>query len=1334
MAPDKRAAVLVMTAVVVLGYTAAATVPIGLLAGTSEAADQGRMAQQTGISGDLRLGNADTKLTGAAENETSGWSVAAGDVDGDGVSDLLIGAPDNDTGGEDAGAVYLFFGPVDREDVNLTEADVTLVGETPGDSAGTDVAIGDADGDDDAELVVGAPGSDEGGPNAGAVYVHDVTGDASGEMSLGDADHKLLGATEREQAGSAVAVPENGSVDGREHGLMVGAPYRDDDRGAAYLVFSPPRGTSNLSDAQATLLGEHGGDLAGFSVAFAGDVDGDGALDGVVGAPGWSNDTGAAYLQADVRNVSGTVTLDAATTRHEGEGEGDEAGWSVALAGDVDDDGLDDVVVGAPGNDSAGEDAGAAYVVTGATRPPDRFSLGDAHRVLRGEGAGDLAGYAVSSAGSGDVTCDEYDDVLVGAPRNDSAATNAGAAYVVAGSERGGTTNLTAATAKLWGEQAHDWAGLAVTDGGDLNGDGDEDVVVGAPYHDQGQNPNVGATYVVQGDCPAAGETPTETRTPTDTPDPTPTKTDEKRTPTKPPKDTDTPTETPTDTPTETPTDTPTETPTDTPTDTPTETPTDTPTDTPEPELEGVDIEKRCVDGQGELTITNPNDEAVIVKLERPASSTSFTLGPGETVTRDDLDDGSYTVETIDEDSRDIVTLENVVIDCDEEGEDLERVDVEKRCVDGQGELTITNPNDETVIAHVYLSAVYDNTTTLGPGESVTLSGLDNGTYTVETIDKESREIVDLENVEIECEPVQPAEATTECENGDGYIVVENPNENTAINVSVTNLGGTPPFSEQLTLAPGESRRVVTDSVPDGDYKVKTSLDGEVVGETTVTVDCEEPLEVVEVEKDCVDGQGELTITNPNDETVIVKFERPASSTSFRLGPGESRTLDDLDNGSYTVVTVNNESREIVDLENVEIDCEEEALEVVDVEKDCVDGQGEVTITNPNDETVAVKFERPASSTSFRLGPGETRTFDDLDDGSYTVVTVNNESREIVDLENVEIDCDEGAAKPAACPANGQAKYNVDGDVSVDGDVGNDFANVSVSGDADGVTISNQEAFAVDVYVKAGADPAGGGTFGPFTVEAGTSPTIDTGDTDGFQLSAIGIVCEGAGTPDFPPFTLPNDGSDPANFDVSIDSTPSPVTEGDDVEVDVVVENTGEESGTQMVELLVAGEQVESQRVSLEAGASTELTLTWSTGSGEDGSYTAEVASENDTDTATVTVESTADEPSVTIREPVAGDDDSVSVTVDLDGADDGRLVVSNTETGESSTRTVTSSGPIELPAEALGGLSGDDTIEAELATDGGSDADSAVVQEVSEAESASEDDEQTESSESPRR
>ena len=149
--------------------------------------------------------------------------------------------------------------------------------------------------------------------------------------------------------------------------LLVGARGEDSSTGAVYLVLGPVSGTVDLGAADAKLTGEAEFDYAGGSVSGAGDVNGDGWDDLLVGAPyedSGGSGAGAAYLV--LGPVSGTVDLAAANAKLTGEAGSDWAGYSVSGAGDVNGDGSDDLLVGAYGEDTGGSDAGAAYLVLGA--------------------------------------------------------------------------------------------------------------------------------------------------------------------------------------------------------------------------------------------------------------------------------------------------------------------------------------------------------------------------------------------------------------------------------------------------------------------------------------------------------------------------------------------------------------------------------------------------------------------------------------------------------------------------------------------------------------------------------------------------------------------------------------------------------------------------------------------------------------------------------------------------------------------------------------------------------------------------------------------------------
>jgi hypothetical protein len=156
----------------------------------------------------------------------------------------------------------------------------------------------------------------------------------------------------------------------------------------------------------------------------------------------------------------------------------DFLGYSVSGAGDVNDDGYADLLMGAYGNDEGGERAGQAYVYCGQT--------GELLWTFTGEAARDYLGYSVSDAG--DVNSDGYADLLVGAYGNDAGGIDAGRAYVHSG--RSG--NLLSA---FTGEAAGDEFGISVSCAGDVNNDGFDEVIVGAPLNDAGGN-NAGRAYV----------------------------------------------------------------------------------------------------------------------------------------------------------------------------------------------------------------------------------------------------------------------------------------------------------------------------------------------------------------------------------------------------------------------------------------------------------------------------------------------------------------------------------------------------------------------------------------------------------------------------------------------------------------------------------------------------------------------------------------------------------------------------------------------------------------------------------------------------------------------
>jgi hypothetical protein len=281
--------------------------------------------------------------------------------------------------------------------------------------------------------------------------------------------------------------------------VLVGAPGSSADgtrpyAGAAYVMSGARRGTHGLGTADAKMYGELEADFLGNSVDGLGDVNGDG-LDDIAIAAYVTDDNGynAGTTYVVFGPVGGRLDPSDSDALLVGEVEIDYAGTSTASAGDVDADGLRDILIGAPNNDEGGDHAGAAYLVHGGVT--GTILLGDADAKLVGESAGDEAGVCVS--GAGDVNADGHDDLLVGAWGNAEAGTNAGAAYLVRGPVTG-SVDLRRADLELVGASPRELAGYGVAGAGDLDGDGRADVLVGAPGNAENGRTS-GAAYILYG-------------------------------------------------------------------------------------------------------------------------------------------------------------------------------------------------------------------------------------------------------------------------------------------------------------------------------------------------------------------------------------------------------------------------------------------------------------------------------------------------------------------------------------------------------------------------------------------------------------------------------------------------------------------------------------------------------------------------------------------------------------------------------------------------------------------------------------------------------------------
>ena len=334
-------------------------------------------------------------------------------------------------------------------------------------------------------------------------------------------DMRVLGDNASDGVGAAVA---HGDINGDGFmDLIIGAPWADPGggltySGEAYVIFSSsnPPSTIDLSaeSADITVYGDttYNWGAMGISVA-SGDINGDGYDDIIIGAPkanpGGRTYAGETYVIFGSSNPPSTVDLStqSADITILGDRISDQPDWSgcSVASGDVNGDGLDDVIIGARQKGPflvPGTEVGRTYVIFGFNVPwavTIDLSTQTADITIYGEDALDFFGAAVTS---GDVSGDGYDDIIIGAFFADTpGGTDAGKTYVIYGSSSPDSEidlSTESADITVCGAATEDYSGMTVASG-DVNGDGYDDVFISAPQADPGGRTEAGETYIIFG-------------------------------------------------------------------------------------------------------------------------------------------------------------------------------------------------------------------------------------------------------------------------------------------------------------------------------------------------------------------------------------------------------------------------------------------------------------------------------------------------------------------------------------------------------------------------------------------------------------------------------------------------------------------------------------------------------------------------------------------------------------------------------------------------------------------------------------------------------------------
>lgn len=407
-----------------------------------------------------------------------------------------------------------------------------IQGANDGDYSGRSISgAGDINGDGIDDLIIGAHyASPNNNSEAGASFV--VFGSnspfsATLDLSTlnGSNGFVLEGSQEEEYSGWSVRSAGDINGDGTDD-LIIGAPYAELNdstyTGGAYVVFGRTGGfgaslalSSLDGNTGFVVLGKNDGDYAGTSVSGAGDVNGDGIDDLIIGATGANNEAGESYIifgsASSFADTLGLQTLNGSNGfAIQGIHEDDYSGASVSNAGDINGDGIDDILIGATYAYAGNTYVGESYIVFGRdTGFGANFALssldGSNGFIIQGIGEYGI-GYGIRSVSAlGDVNGDGFDDIHIGNPAAEINGNGyTGKSYVIFGKNTGFGPTLDVSSLNgtngfsMQGTNEDDIFGI-VGNGGDVNGDGINDIIIGAPGISPDGNMEAGQSYVIFG-------------------------------------------------------------------------------------------------------------------------------------------------------------------------------------------------------------------------------------------------------------------------------------------------------------------------------------------------------------------------------------------------------------------------------------------------------------------------------------------------------------------------------------------------------------------------------------------------------------------------------------------------------------------------------------------------------------------------------------------------------------------------------------------------------------------------------------------------------------------